>query len=330
MKTLYDLLGVRPNADKATIRAAFRKAVKAYHPDANAGDRTAAQRFMEITAAHAILRDPERRANYDRALERRRQKLLREWKITLVGWGLSAVMSAGVVSAGVIVVPKWLGKSNLVASSAPARLAPLNAQADESAAKPTVAAVATPAAAAMATPATAAMAIPAADAAKPHEDVNPPRLTTGQAGEEGKDKQHHPAPLEKTASISPGQGSERPVLAETTASVASVPAVDGRRSAGGDPDRPSTKGGSAAMKGLDRNRETRVEAYLVGRDPLAESLLRTHIFDPEEVEQILGFAEASPDQSPDECLPEKLHHSVKHHHHRERRTAFRRSRVPRG
>src|SRR5215472_387820 len=132
MKTLYDLLGVRPNANDATIRAAFRKAVKAYHPDANAGDRTAEQRFMEITAAHAILRDPERRANYDRALDRRRQKLLREWKITLVGWGLSAVMSAGVVSAGVIVVPQWVGKTNLVASSFATRFATLDRSGDDS------------------------------------------------------------------------------------------------------------------------------------------------------------------------------------------------------
>jgi curved DNA-binding protein CbpA len=313
MKTLYDLLGVRPNADSATIRAAFRKAVKACHPDANAGDRTAEQRFMEITAAHAILRDPERRANYDRALERRRQKLLREWKITLVGWGLSAVMSAGVVSAGVIVVPKWVGKSNLVGSAFATRFPTANGKSDESAAKPAVAAMATPVEA----------------AAKPHEEVNPAPLTSGQTAEGGKDKQHDPPLVEVTASTSAGPGSEHPALAEMSAPAA-APGRPDDRPAGGEPDRSSTKGGSVATKGVDRHRETRLEAYLVGKDRLADSLLRTHIFEPEEVEQILGFAEATPDQPADECLPEKLRHSVRHHHHKERRTAFRRWRVPRG
>jgi len=310
MKTLYDLLGVRPNADNATIKAAFRKAVKAYHPDANAGDRTAEQRFMEITTAHSILRDGERRANYDRALERRRQKLLREWKITLVGWGLSAVMSAGVVSAGVIAVPQWLGKSNL-ASSFATRFPTLDRTGDDSAVKPVAAETATL----------------ADGAAKPNDEAKPAPLTNGQTAEEGKDKQHNPAPSEETASKSADHGSEQPALAE--ASTPTAPADPDARLPTREPDRRSAKGGEAATKGADRNRQTR-EIYFVARDDLAESLLRTHIFDPDEVEQILGFAEAAPDQPADEYSPEKLHHSVRHHHHRERRTAFRRSRFPRG
>jgi curved DNA-binding protein CbpA len=311
MKTLYDLLGVRPNADDATIKAAFRKAVKAYHPDANAGDRTAEQRFMDITAAHAILRDRERRASYDRALERRRQKLLREWKITLVGWGLSAVMSAGVVSAGVIVVPQWLGKSNLIASSFATRFPTLGRTGDDSTGRPAVAATATL----------------AEGAAKPSDAVNLAPLTNRQTAEEGKDKQHDQAPSEETASTSADHGREQPALAE--ASTPTAPAVPDARPPAREPDRQSAKGRAAATKGVDRNRQTR-EVYLVARDDLAESLLRTHIFDPDEVEQILGFAEAAPDQPADEYASEKLHHSVRHHHHRERRTAFRRSRFPRG
>jgi curved DNA-binding protein CbpA len=306
MKTLYDLLGVRPNADSATIRAAFRKAVKDCHPDANAGDRTAEQRFMEITAAHAILRDPERRANYDRALERRRQKLLREWKITLVGWGLSAVMSAGAVSAGVLVLPKWLGKSNLVASSFATRFPPLKG--DDGAARPAV----------------AAMATPSASTAKPNEEVNAAPLAGGQTAKEAEDKQHDPAPVGETASTSAPQSSEQPALAHTAAPAA--PADADVRPAGGEPSRPASKGAPAATKGVDRNRDARLAAYVDGKDRLAESLLRTHIFDADEVEQILGFVEASPD----ELLPERFHHSVKHHYHRERRTAFRRGRAPRG
>ncbi|HXW29364.1 MAG TPA: J domain-containing protein [Xanthobacteraceae bacterium] len=308
MKTFYDLLGVRPNADNATIRAAFRKAVKGCHPDAKAGDRTAEKRFMEITAAHAVLRDPERRADYDRALERRRQKLLREWKITLVGWGLSAVMSAGAVSAGVLVLPKWLGTSNLVAASFATRFPTVKGDA--------------------AKPAVAAMATPSGGTARPSKEVNAAPLASGQTAQEGEDKQHDPAPLEQTVSTSAPPGSGQPALVDTGAPA--VPAGAEERPAGGESGRPPSNGGPAATRGVDRNREARLAAYLVGRDRLAESLLRTHIFEPDEVEQILGFVEASPDQPPDELSPERFHHGVKHHHHRERRTAFRRGRIPRG
>jgi hypothetical protein len=309
MKTLYDLLGVHPNANDATIRAAFRKAVKAYHPDTNAGDRTAEQRFMEITAAHAILRDPERRANYDRALDRRRQKLLREWKITLVGWGLSALMSAGVVSATVIAVPKWLGKSNLPASSFATRFPAPNRKGDANAVTPVATAVAS------------------AGTAKPKEEVNPTPLSNGQTAQQSKDKQRDLA-LEQTASTGEEQTTRQPALADASAPAA--PATLDGRAPGREPNRPLTKDEPAAAKGNDRHRETRLEAFLFGNDRPADSLLRTHIFDRDEVEHILGFAEAGPDQSADEDLPEKLRHSAKHHHHREHRAAFRRGRVPRG
>jgi curved DNA-binding protein CbpA len=309
MKTLYDLLGVRPKADDATIRAAFRKAVKAYHPDANAGDRTAEQRFMEITAAHAILRDPDRRAHYDRALDRRRQKLLREWKITLVGWGLSAVLSAGVVSAAVLVVPKWLGKSNLPATAFATQFPAPNGKGDASAATPV------------------ATTVVAEGTAKPKEEVNPTPLTSGQTAQQSKHKQRDPAP-EQTASTGDQQTTRQPALAD--AGPPAAPATLDGRAPGREPNPPRTKDEPAAAKGNDRHRETRIEAFMFGDDRLADGLLRTHIFDRDEVEQILGFAEAGPDQSADEDLPEKLRHSAKHHHHREHRAAFRRGRVPRG
>jgi len=309
MKTLYDLLGVRPSADRTTIRAAFRKAVKAYHPDANAGDRTAEQRFMEITAAHAILRDPERRANYDRALERRRQKLVREWKITLMGWGLSAVMSAGAVTAGVIVVPKWLGKSNLPAPSFATRFPALDSKGSGSAQTPIATAVGTEA------------------IAKPKEEVDPAPLPSAQAAEQREDIEHDPAPEETTPT---GDHQEVQQLALADASPPTAPeSLDGR-APGGEPDGSTTKDEPAVTKGSDRHRQTRVETLLLGDDRLAESLLRTHIFDRDEVEQILGFAEAGPDQPVDEYVSEKLRHGAKHHHHREHRAAFRRGRIPRG
>ena len=60
----YSVLGVAPDAQEVVIRAAYRALMRHYHPDANA-DPQAEQRAQEITAAFAVLRDPERRAEYD-------------------------------------------------------------------------------------------------------------------------------------------------------------------------------------------------------------------------------------------------------------------------
>ena len=51
MKTLYDILGALPDDDAESIRAAFRKAAKANHPDNNPGDPDAPLRF-KIGRAH--------------------------------------------------------------------------------------------------------------------------------------------------------------------------------------------------------------------------------------------------------------------------------------
>ena len=69
MTTLYDLLGALPNDDAEDLRAAFRKAAKANHPDNNPGDADAAQRFRQVVRANSILRDERQRAHYDRLLE---------------------------------------------------------------------------------------------------------------------------------------------------------------------------------------------------------------------------------------------------------------------
>ena len=59
--SLYDELGVSPDADADAINAAYRKAAKAHHPDAG-GDPEA---FARIGRAVAVLRDPVKRAEYD-------------------------------------------------------------------------------------------------------------------------------------------------------------------------------------------------------------------------------------------------------------------------
>ena len=69
MTTLYDLLGALPNDDADGLRAAFRRAAKASHPDVNPGDEQAAERFRRIVRANAILSDEQQRAAYDELLE---------------------------------------------------------------------------------------------------------------------------------------------------------------------------------------------------------------------------------------------------------------------
>jgi tetratricopeptide (TPR) repeat protein len=72
--TLYELLDALADDDADGLRAAFRKAVKAHHPDNNPGDPDAAQRFRRVVRAHAILSDEQQRATYDACLVKARQQ----------------------------------------------------------------------------------------------------------------------------------------------------------------------------------------------------------------------------------------------------------------
>jgi transposase len=68
-KTLYDLLGARPDDDPDALKNAFRKAVKEHHPDLRRDDPDASLRLSGIVRAYAILRDVRERAAYDQALK---------------------------------------------------------------------------------------------------------------------------------------------------------------------------------------------------------------------------------------------------------------------
>jgi len=62
----YEVLGVSRDADDRTVKAAFRKLAMQYHPDRNPGDDTAEIKFKEVNAAYECLKDPQKRAAYDR------------------------------------------------------------------------------------------------------------------------------------------------------------------------------------------------------------------------------------------------------------------------
>jgi molecular chaperone DnaJ len=62
----YEILGVAKDADDAAIKRAYRKQVLKYHPDKNPGDKAAEEKFKEINNAFDVLKDPQKRAAYDR------------------------------------------------------------------------------------------------------------------------------------------------------------------------------------------------------------------------------------------------------------------------
>jgi molecular chaperone DnaJ len=62
----YALLGVAPDASDDDIKRAYRRMARELHPDSTGGDAPAEARFKEVTRAYEVLRDPARRARYDR------------------------------------------------------------------------------------------------------------------------------------------------------------------------------------------------------------------------------------------------------------------------
>jgi len=62
----YQVLGVPRDAAEADIKKAYRKLAMECHPDRNNGDKAAEERFKLVTEAYEVLRDPEKRAAYDR------------------------------------------------------------------------------------------------------------------------------------------------------------------------------------------------------------------------------------------------------------------------
>ena len=77
MSTLYHVLGLPQGATHEQVKAAFRALARRFHPDVNAGNDAAEQRFKEVNQAYETLADPGARAVYDRALVRRAAEVRR-------------------------------------------------------------------------------------------------------------------------------------------------------------------------------------------------------------------------------------------------------------
>ncbi len=61
----YNVLGVSKNAAESEIKRAFKRLAMKYHPDKNPGDTQAEARFKEIKEAYEVLKDPQKRTQYD-------------------------------------------------------------------------------------------------------------------------------------------------------------------------------------------------------------------------------------------------------------------------
>lgn len=64
-RDFYEVLGIKKGASQSEIKKAYRKMAKKYHPDTNAGDEAAAEKFKEISEAYSVLNDPEKKKLYD-------------------------------------------------------------------------------------------------------------------------------------------------------------------------------------------------------------------------------------------------------------------------
>ena len=64
-KDYYTILGVKRGASDKEIRQAYRRLARKYHPDVNAGDKAAEEKFKEINGAYEVLSDAQKRRKYD-------------------------------------------------------------------------------------------------------------------------------------------------------------------------------------------------------------------------------------------------------------------------
>jgi DnaJ-class molecular chaperone len=67
-KNYYEVLELTPFSDPETVKASFRRLARRYHPDLNAGNASAEEKFKEINEAYEVLGDTDKRQRYDETL----------------------------------------------------------------------------------------------------------------------------------------------------------------------------------------------------------------------------------------------------------------------
>jgi curved DNA-binding protein CbpA len=128
--TLYELLGALPQDDADTLRAAFRKAAKASHPDNNPADPDAPQKFRQVVRAHSILKDETQRAAYDWLLTEAEQQRAPDARRTLFAeLGLPGPIGSMVIASVSIGAFVTLERA-LTIPVAPAQMQELSARAE--------------------------------------------------------------------------------------------------------------------------------------------------------------------------------------------------------
>ena len=66
MPDYYNVLGIHKTADDKTIRQAYRRLARKYHPDVNPGDSSAEESFKNVNEAYSVLSNSDNRRQYDR------------------------------------------------------------------------------------------------------------------------------------------------------------------------------------------------------------------------------------------------------------------------
>lgn len=119
--TLYEVLGLPPDAEAAQIKTAYRALARRLHPDVNAGDATTTARLVEVNRAYATLADPEARAVYDKDLAGRRAEARRGFALLTA----STVVTFAVTVIAVSSTVRWhLQTAHPLRAELPALLRP--------------------------------------------------------------------------------------------------------------------------------------------------------------------------------------------------------------
>ncbi len=75
MESYYEILGIKPKATEREIKVAFIGLVSKYHPDVYSGDKHYAESYTAmLTEAYSVLKDPEKRRDYDLLLSTKRNE----------------------------------------------------------------------------------------------------------------------------------------------------------------------------------------------------------------------------------------------------------------